>query len=226
MRGMIREGMLLLAGLALFLVTKTFLAELYKIPTPSMQRTLMVGDFLVVDKLSYGPEVPFTHFRFPALRSPERGDVIVFKWPVDPSVNFVKRVVGVPGDTLRMREGVLLLDGHPLREQYVSHSSPDTDPSYDDFRWQRDYLVRSAHASESYWPSRNNWGPLVVPPHRLFVLGDNRDNSLDSRYWGFVPDSLVRGRPMFVYYSYQPDSASRWNWVTHARWRRLGTLIR
>lgn len=226
MRGMIREVMLLVAGLALFLVTRTFLAELYKIPTPSMQRTLMVGDFLVVDKLSYGPEVPFTHFRFPAVRQPQRGDVIVFKWPVDPSVNFVKRVVGVPGDTLRMRDGVLILDGHPLAEQYVSHSSPDTDPSYDDFRWQRDYLVRSAHASESYWPSRNNWGPLVVPPHRLFVLGDNRDNSLDSRYWGFVPDSLVRGRPMFVYYSYQPDSASRWSWVTHARWRRFGTIVR
>lgn len=227
MRGMIREILLLVAGLALFLVTRTFLAELYKIPTPSMQRTLMVGDFLVVDKLSYGPEVPFTHFRLPALRAPHRGDVIVFKWPVDPTVNFVKRVVGVPGDTLRMRDGVLLLDGRALPEQYVSHSSPDTDPSYDDFRWQRDYLVRSAHASEaSYWPSRNNWGPLVVPPHRLFVLGDNRDNSLDSRYWGFVPDSLVRGRPMFVYYSYQPDSASRWSWVTHARWRRFGTLIR
>lgn len=226
MRGMIREGLLLVAGLALFLVVRTFLAELYKIPTPSMQRTLMVGDFLVVDKLSYGPEVPFTHLRLPALRTPERGDVIVFKWPVDPSVNFVKRVVGVPGDTLRMREGVLLLDGRPLKEQYVSHLSPDTDPTYDDFRWQRDYLVRSAHASESYWPSRNNWGPLVVPPHRLFVLGDNRDNSLDSRYWGFVPDTLVRGRPMFVYYSYRPDSASRWSWVTHARWRRFGTLIR
>jgi signal peptidase I len=223
---MIREVMLLVAGLALFLVTRTFLAELYKIPTPSMQRTLMVGDFLVVDKLSYGPEVPFTHFRLPALRQPQRGDVIVFKWPVDPSVNFVKRVVGVPGDTLRMRDGILLLDGRPLSEQYVTHSSPDTDPSYDDFRWQRDYLVRSAHASQSYWPSRNNWGPLVVPPHRLFVLGDNRDNSLDSRYWGFVPDSLVRGRPMFVYYSYQPDSASRWSWVTHARWRRLGTVVR
>lgn len=226
MRGMIREVMLLMAGLGLFLVTRTFLAELYKIPTPSMQRTLMVGDFLVVDKLSYGPEVPFTHIRLPALRQPERGDVIVFKWPEDPSINFVKRVVGVPGDTLWMRDGVLVRNGRKPAEGYVSHLSPDTDPAFEDFRWQRDYLVRSAHASESYWPSRNNWGPLVVPSHRLFVLGDNRDNSLDSRYWGFVPDSLVRGRPMFVYYSYQPDSASRWSWVTHARWRRFGTVVR
>ena len=226
MRGMIREVMLLMAGLGLFLVTRTFLAELYKIPTPSMQRTLMVGDFLVVDKLSYGPEVPFTHIRLPALRQPGRGDVIVFKWPEDPSINFVKRVVGVPGDTLWMRDGVLVRNGRRLAEGYVSHLSPDTDPAFEDFRWQRDYLVRSAHASESYWPSRNNWGPLVVPAHRLFVLGDNRDNSLDSRYWGFVPDSLVRGRPMFVYYSYQPDSASRWSWVTRARWRRVGTVVR
>lgn len=227
MRGMMREVMLLLAGLALFLVTRTFLAELYKIPTPSMQRTLMVGDFLVVDKLTYGPEVPFTRVRLPALRAPQRGDVIVFKWPDDPSINFVKRVVGVPGDTLTMRDGQLIRNGARVAESYVTHSSPDTDPSFEDFSWQRDYLVRSAHASDAgYWPSRNNWGPLVVPQHRLFVLGDNRDNSLDSRYWGFVPDSLVRGRPMFVYYSYQPDSADGWSWVTHARWRRLGTPVR
>ncbi len=152
--------------------------------------------------------------------------MIVFKWPVHPTENFVKRVVGVPGDTLMMRDGVLVRNGQPLKETYVTHTSDAADMAADEFRWQRDYLVRSAHASDTYWPSRNDWGPLVVPPRNFFVLGDNRDNSLDSRYWGFVPDSLVRGTPMFVYFSYRPDSSSAWSWLTDARWRRLGTIVR
>jgi signal peptidase I len=226
MRGLMRSVLQLGASVLLFLVTRALVVEMYKIPTPSMQRTLLVGDFLVVNKMVYGPELPFTHYRLPALRQPRRGDVIVFKWPSDPRVNFVKRIVGVPGDTLLMQNGVLRRNGAPVEEKYVTHTGADADMAVDEFRWQRDYLVRSARASESYWPSRNNWGPLVVPPHDFFVLGDNRDNSLDSRYWGFVPDTLVRGRPMFVYYSYRPDSVSNWSWVTNARWRRLGTIVR
>lgn len=191
-----------------------------------MQRTLMVGDFLVVDQMLYGPEIPFTRLRLPPLRHAKDGDVIVFKWPSDPTVNFVKRVVGAPGDTILMQDGELIRNGVSLSEQYVTHLSPDVDPSATDFEWQRDYLVNSARASEAYWPSRNNWGPLVVPPANYFVLGDNRDNSLDSRYWGFVPDSLVRGRPLFVYFSYAPDSSSRISWLTHIRWHRIGTAVR
>jgi signal peptidase I len=226
MRGFMRAVLQLAASVLLFLVTRSLVVEMYKIPTPSMQRTLLVGDFLVVNKMVYGPELPFTHIKLPGLHQPRRGDVIVFKWPSDPSINFVKRVVGVPGDTLLMHNGVLQRNGLPLRETYVTHTSADADMAVDEFRWQRDYLVKSARASGAYWPSRNNWGPLVVPPRDLFVLGDNRDNSLDSRYWGFVPDSLVRGQPMFVYYSYRPDSASNWSWLTNARWRRLGTIVR
>jgi signal peptidase I len=226
MRGFMRAVLQLAASVLLFLVTRSLVVEMYKIPTPSMQRTLLVGDFLVVNKMVYGPELPFTHIKLPGLHQPRRGDVIVFKWPSDPSINFVKRVVGVPGDTLLMHNGVLQRNGLPLRETYVTHTSADADMAVDEFRWQRDYLVKSARASGAYWPSRNNWGPLVVPPRDLFVLGDNRDNSLDSRYWGFVPDSLVRGQPMFVYYSYRPDSASNWSWLTNARWRRVGTIVR
>lgn len=226
LRGLVRAFLQLGASVLLFLVTRAVAVEMYKIPTASMQRTLLVGDFLVVNKMLYGPQIPFTHLHLPRIRPPRRGDVIVFKWPSDPRINFVKRVVGVPGDTLLMRDGVLLRNGAALKESYVTHTSADADMSADEFRWQRDYLVKAARASETYWPSRNNWGPLVVPPHDLFVLGDNRDNSLDSRYWGFVPDSLVRGRPMFVYYSYRPDSVSTWSWLTDARWRRLGTIVR
>lgn len=226
MRGFLRVMLQLSASVVLFLVTRALVVEMYKIPSASMQRTLLVGDFLVVDKMIYGPVVPFTHYRLPGFRQPRRGDVIVFKWPVHPDENFVKRVVGVPGDTLLMHNGVLQLNGRALKESYVTHTSSDADMAAEEFRWQRDYLVRSARASGTYWPSRNNWGPLVVPQHDLFVLGDNRDNSLDSRYWGFVPDSLVRGRPMFVYYSYRPDSASDWSWLTNARWKRFGTIVR
>lgn len=216
----------LVAAVALFLVTRTFLVEMFNIPTPSMQRTLMVGDFLAVDKLRYGAEVPFTHWRLPAVRHPERGDVIVFRWPVNPDINFVKRVVGVPGDTLAMRDGALTRNGVSLREPYVTRSSPDTDPTNEAFSWQKHYLVSTVQAGPALWPSRNNWGPLIVPKDNYFVLGDNRDNSLDSRYWGFVPDSLVRGTPLLVYFSCVPDSVSRWSCLTHARWRRLGTIVR
>ena len=147
--------------------------------------------------------------------------MIVFTWPVDPTKNFVKRVVGLAGDTLEMRDGVLFRNGAAVEEAYVSHTEPGSDPSTEEFRWQRDFLVRQAGAVPvRYHPSRNNWGPIQVPPRDLFVLGDNRDNSLDSRYWGFLPDSLVRGRPLFVYYSYAPDSLSAFSWLTGIRWQR------
>jgi len=178
-----------------------------------------------VNKVVYGAEVPGTGVRLPALRSPQHGDVIVFKWPVDRSVDFVKRLVGLPGDTLSMRDGVLIRNGKALSEPYVVHSDPGADPVWDEFQWQSNFLVRSAGAAISYHPSRNNWGPLVVPERRYFVLGDNRDNSLDSRYWGFVPDSLLRGRPEVVYFSFVPDSSNDLAWLTHVRWTRLGERV-
>lgn len=210
----------------LFLFIRAFVVEAFKIPSGSMEGTLLVGDFLLVNKLVYGAEIPFTGKRLPAVHTPSRGDVIVFQWPSDPSKNFVKRLVGVPGDTLSMTEGVLLRNGVQLQEAYVRHTDPGADPTGEEFRWQRDYVVRTAAASVSYHPSRNNWGPLVVPREHLFVLGDNRDNSLDSRYWGFVPDSLVRGQPMVVYYSYVPDSSARLDFLTRVRWQRLGDRVR
>jgi signal peptidase I len=151
---------------------------------------------------------------------------VVFAWPEDPRKNFVKRVVGQGGDTLEMRAGRLVRNGTPMDEPYAQHERLGYDPSGEEFRWQRDFLVREVRASpRAYHPSRNNWGPLVVPAGHLFVLGDNRDNSLDSRYWGFLPDSLVRGQPLFVYYSFSPDSADALDWVTRVRWERLGTRV-
>ncbi|HEY0970612.1 MAG TPA: signal peptidase I [Gemmatimonadales bacterium] len=212
-------------ALLLFFVVRAFFVEAFKIPSGSMERTLLVGDFLLVNKLLYGAEIPFTDRNLPAIREPRRGDVVVFQYPSDPTKNFVKRLVGMPSDTLAMRDGMLYLNGVPQLEAYVRHSEPGVDPVAEDFRWQRNYLVRTAEARAGFHPSRNNWGPLVVPEKSYFVLGDNRDNSLDSRYWGFVPDSLVRGRPMFVYYSYAPDTAHGLAWLTRIRWSRIGERI-
>ena len=146
--------------------------------------------------------------------------------PREPGRDFVKRVVGLSGDTLGMVDGVLKRNGRFVHEGYTSHTEPGSDPAGEEFRWQRRFLVRGATGGASYHPSRNNWGPLVVPRENLFVLGDNRDNSLDSRYWGFVADSMVKGRPLLVYFSYAPDSASLVPFLTNVRWRRLGTRVR
>jgi len=229
-------------ALALFLVIRSFFVEAFKIPTGSMEGTLLVGDFLLVNKLVYGAEVPFTGVKLPGIRTPKRGDIIVFQWPVDRTKNFVKRIVGLPGDTLQMLNGELIRNGVAQREAYALHTSPDSDVSDDDeFSWQQAYLLSAHHpiaasprspmgiatleARPGYHPSRNNWGPLVVPDKSYFVLGDNRDNSLDSRYWGFVADSLVRGQPMVVYYSYDPDGAVKLDWLTRVRWKRFGEMI-
>ena len=212
-------------SVVLFFGIKTFLVEAFKIPSGSMEGTLLVGDFLLVNKVVYGAELPLVSKRLPGLRRPTRGDVIVFEWPKDRSKNFVKRLVGLAGDTLAMRDGILIRNGLALAEPYVSHSDPEADPVWEEFRWQSNFLVKTAGAAVAYHPSRNNWGPLVVPEAHYFVLGDNRDNSLDSRYWGFVPDSLLRGRPEVVYFSFAPDSTGDFAWLNHVRWTRLGERV-
>ncbi|HET6761344.1 MAG TPA: signal peptidase I [Gemmatimonadaceae bacterium] len=220
--GFVRDQLRTLAmALVLFLVVRAFLVEAFKIPSASMEGTLLTGDFLLVNKLVYGAEVPFVRGRTPSIRAPRRGDVVVFQWPADRTKNFVKRVVGLPGDTLSMRYGRLALNGRDQPELYAQHSQV-TDRRDSDFGWQTSYL---AAAIRDYRPSRDNWGPLVVPFGNYFVLGDNRENSLDSRYWGFVPDSLIRGQPLVVYYSFDSEGLSPGGWLSRVRWRRLGALI-
>lgn len=182
-------------AMLLFLLLRTFVIEAFRIPSSSMEGTLLPGDFLLVNKWVYGAEIPFMSARLPALRAPQHADVVVFDWPVDPDKPFVKRLVGLPGDTLTMRNGVLVRNGVTVPEPYL----------------------RAA---------RDSWGPVVVPPRHFFVLGDNRTNSLDSRAWGFVPDSLLRGAPILVYYSFVPDSTAAAPWLTRIRWARLGTTVR
>jgi signal peptidase I len=208
------------------IVVRTFLIDIFRIPSSSMEGTLLVGDILFVNKLAYGAEVPLTDRRLPPMHAPQRGEVIVFKWPLDHAKPFVKRLVGLPGDTIAMRQGHLQVNGVAQSEQF-SHRIPGVaEPMAMEFDWLRRALLPDAHASPGAHPTRNTWGPLVVPAHNFFVLGDNRDNSSDSRYWGFVSDSLLLGQPLLVYYSIVPDSVAPGSWISRVRWHRIGERVR
>jgi signal peptidase I len=212
----------LAVALVIWFVLRSLVVEAFRIPSSSMERTLLVGDFLFVNKALYGAEIPLTHVHLPALRQPRRGDIVVFDSQTERGVKVVKRLVGMPGDTLQMIHAVLYRDGVPQREPYVEHTDSLEDPSDAGMRpWQAPHLLSKVNRAR-YEPTRDNWGPLVVSPDSFFVMGDNRDNSYDSRYWGFVPRGVVRGRPMFVYYSYDHDSWKALPFLTAIRWSRIG----
>ena len=213
-------------AVVLFLLIRTFLVEAFQIPSGSMERTLLAGDFLFVNKAVYGAQIPGTHARLPGFTLPQRGDVIVFEFPKDPTLNYVKRVIGTPGDTVAMRAGEVEVNGAWLTEPYVQRIDATHDAASPDFGWQRDFLVGQTPLEQGhYHPTRDTWGPLLVPAGKYFVLGDNRDNSSDSRYWGFVDAAAVKGRPLVVYFSYDREARDPLPWLTEIRWHRLGSLI-
>jgi signal peptidase I len=214
----------LVIALVLFIVLRTFVVEAFRIPTSSMENTLLVGDFLLVNKAVYGGEIPGTSLRIPAFAEPRRGDVVVFTPPHDPTKNYVKRLVGVPGDTLEMRDKVLFRNSVEVSEPYARHVDRFGDAVHPDMEWQSHHLIAST--ARRHHPTRDNWGPLVVPEGQYFVLGDNRDNSEDSRYWGFVPRLAIHGRPWFVYYSLDPAPSEAVRWLRRVRWERIGEAIR
>jgi len=212
----------------LFLVIRTFLVQAFKIPTGSMEDTLLIGDFLLVNKAVYGAGIPGTDAHLPGFSEIDRGDIIVFVYPdpyneYDPDPDYVKRVVGVPGDTIEMRDKVLYLDGERFDEPYARHVDGRDNQTRPQFEWQGQFLAPGVDP-DTYRPSRDNWGPLVVPSDRYFVMGDNRDNSADSRYWGFVPRHAIKGKPLVVYFS--KNTSSPIPWIDEVRFSRIGDLIR
>jgi signal peptidase I len=210
-------------ALMIWFVLRSLLIEAFRIPSSSMERTLLVGDFLFVNKALYGAEVPLIHTRLPAFREPRLHDIVVFDSRTQEGVKVVKRVVGLPGDTLQMRGGMLYRNGAPQVEPYVVHDSNQADVQDPEMRaWQLQYLLPQVDRLH-YNPSRDNWGPLLVPPAHYFVMGDNRDNSYDSRYWGFIDRHVIRGRPLFVYYSFDHDSWRALPFLTAIRWGRIGS---
>jgi signal peptidase I len=199
------------------LVIKTFIGEAALVPTSSMEGTILVGDHVLVNKIGYAAEIPFTRLTLPNLRSLHRGEIVAFQYPRDPKVTFVKRIVAVGGDTVEIRNDILYVNGMPVREPYVIHTRK---------RWLR---------------SPENMEAREVPRSSVFVLGDNRDNSDDSRYWGYVPRENVIGEPLMVYWSYDAPS-SAWlekrparllafyasipvNLMSRTRWSRTGQRL-
>ena len=204
------------------------MVEAFTIPTGSMQNTLLVGDFLFVNKFLYGAEVPFIHKRLPMVREPKRGDIIVFD-SIDSDMKIVKRLIGVPGDTLEMRDGVLFRNGLRVREPYAVNGDPSESADPLARMKMRDW--QSKHflgvVPRNYSPDLHHWGPIVVPQDSLFVMGDNRDSSYDGRFWGFLPRSNVRGEALIlVYFSYDAATWQRFAWLRQVRWGRLFSVPR
>ncbi len=199
---------------------RLFLIDAFRIPTSSMEGTLLAGDFLLVNKAVYGARLPGSDLRILRRAGPKRGDVVVFHPPHQPEKHYVKRVVGVPGDTLAMRKGYLYLNGRILQESYTSRDWKRKDGHHPDMAWQATHLVEL----RTRQPTRDDWGPLLIPAQRFFVLGDNRDNSEDSRYWGFVEGDQILGQPWFVYYSRIPSGSTQ-TWTQRVRWDRIGDLV-
>jgi signal peptidase I len=209
---------------AWFLLT-TFVVQAFRIPSPSMEKTLLVGDVLFVNKFLFGAKLPFVDARTPAIREPRRDDIVVFLSPVEDSM-IVKRLIGVPGDTVEMRLGVLRRNGAALQEPYAQSTEPE---------WSADPGSRQAMRAmqlphyvgpdpSSYLPDVHDWGPLVVPNDSLWMMGDHRDQSRDSRFWGLVPRKNVRGTPVLIYYSWDPASWKPLPFFSAVRWSRLLTI--
>ncbi|MDA8163766.1 MAG: signal peptidase I [Desulfobacteraceae bacterium] len=190
------EAILIAIILALFI--RTFVVQAFKIPSGSMIPTLLVGDHILVNKFIYGVKNPFTGTTWIGVSEPHRKDVIVFKYPLNPSQDFIKRVIGVEGDRIQVIDKQVYVNGKPFK---VPHAI---------FLDERDIPGR--------FSPRDNFGPVVVPPHSLFVMGDNRDNSQDSRYWGFVDLKEVKGKAFMIYWSWNSEDFT-------VRWSRIGELI-
>ncbi len=224
----------IVGAVIIFLVIRTFLVEAYHIPSGSMEPTLLVGDFLFVNKAVYGAHIPFTNVNLPGFSDPVRNSVAVYESPSQSGLRpelripgdltpvVVKRLVGTPGDTLYMRDGLLYVNGtaepRPAGEALKPLGFVDEpDPS---FSWQQSYeITGSRFGPPPERPTHDYWGPIVIPPQHYFSLGDNRYNSVDARYYGPIPRANIRGRPMFIYLSI--DFA---DW--RIRWSRIGDGIR
>ena len=229
----------LLAITVIVLFAITFVVQAFRVPSESMEKTLLAGDFLLADKLHFAEGgwwnriLPYAYIR--------RGDIIVFRYPVDPSIYFVKRVIAIPGDHIRLEDKTVYLNGKALQESYAVHQLHDNDLYRDDFP-RMENLPGSV---DEHWQV-NIWQylqgrELVVPAGSYFVMGDNRDRSLDSRYWGFVPRGAIMGRPLVIYLSLRglyadedPDSDGKLipsgqfgaHFLQLARWNRMFHLVR
>lgn len=188
----------IIAAVLIALLITTFVIKMYKIPSRSMVPTLLVGDQLVVNKLIYGIKIPYFRNTIIPITDPQRGDIIVFIYPKDRSLDFIKRVIGIGGDTIEIKDKKIFINGKVFTDNTGIYTDKIIYPG-------------------SVQP-RDNFGPVTVPKGSLFVLGDNRDESMDSRFWGFVDLKDVQGKAFIIYWSWNPDERK-------IRWQRLGNLL-
>jgi signal peptidase I len=199
-------------ALVLALIIRTFFIQAYKIPSGSMEPTLLIGDHILVNKLIYGlrlpdslfgitiPGIPWGHYIFP-LESVHRGDVVVFVFPPDPTKDFIKRVIGLAGDTVQVKDGKVWLNGSPMDDPHAH--------------------FEVSEAERSPVSPRDNFGPVTVPAGKLLMMGDNRDRSYDGRFWGFVDNNQVEGRAIVIYWSWDSDGSN----LLPIRWDRFGKIV-
>lgn len=188
----------IITAFLLAMLIRTFIIQAFKIPSGSMIQTLLIGDHILVNKFIYGIKIPFSGRRILVFKKPQRGDIIVFKYPEDPARDFIKRVVAVEGDVVESKNKEIYVNGKPIKEPYVQHT---------------DNSIRPVGIEP-----RDNFGPFMVPKNKYFVMGDNRDQSYDSRYWGYVDIKDIKGKALILYWSW--DSKKHW-----ARFNRIGRLV-
>jgi signal peptidase I len=199
-KGALRENIeAIVVAVILALFIRTFVVQAFKIPSGSMKETLLIGDHILVNKFIYGIKAPFIKKTLVSINEPQRGDIIVFEFPEDPDKDFIKRVVGIPGDTIEIRNKKLFVNGKPTESTHSVFKDPKVLPA----RMQ----------------PRDNFGPVNVPPGKLFVMGDNRDHSYDSRFWGYVDLVAVKGKAFIIYWSWDKEEFG-------VRWGRLGHLLK
>ena len=195
------ESLVIAAIIAFFV--RSFFIQAFKIPSGSMEPTLLIGDYLLVNRLSYVVKVPFTDITLLNLGSPKRGDVIVFRYPVDRSKDFIKRVIATEGETVEIRNKAIYVNGRKIDDQWGVYLDAEIVPKF--------------------LSPKDNLGPVKVPKDCIFAMGDNRDRSLDSRFWGFVRRDDLVGKALILYFSWNGQAG---NPVNYVRWERLGKLIR
>lgn len=196
------EAILVAIILALFI--RTFAVQAFKIPSGSMKQTLQIGDHILVNKFIYGVKIPYLETTIIPIKKPSRGDIIVFKYPENPDLDYIKRVIGVARDVVEIRNKQVYINSKRINDSFSVHMDPH---------------IFSAGISK-----RDNFGPVTVPEDSLFVMGDNRDNSTDSRFWGFVNLKAVRGKAFMVYWSWNKNNSD--SVLNYVRWNRIGNILR
>lgn len=253
-KGTIREyAEAIVVAVFIALILRAFVIEAFKIPSGSMIPTLKIGDHIFVNKFIYGLRIPYTNIRFFNFRTPHRGEVIVFIYPNDRSKDYIKRVVGVAGDTLEMKDGLLYVNNQPTEKLPQNAKSDrnvlydfDEDSEVDLYKEKtgdvRHYTLQYKDEFNGFNADARNFGPITIPPNKLFVMGDNRDRSQDSRFWRFVPMENIKGKALVVWLSLdthnekswfkvpmvrlQPEPGLRMEPLPRIRWERFGKLIR